>query len=189
MNDTIEPPPTARPSRLNWGCGGRGEPGWLNSDRKAGRGIDLPCDIRNGLPLADDAVDYAVSVHALQEVPIPELVPVLRELRRVIRAGGVLRLCLPDLDRAIAAYQCKDASHFLVSDEDASSLGGKFVTHMLWHGYSRTLFTTDFAVELLLRAGFARATPCAYRQTASGFPGIIDLDNREHESLFVEGTK
>jgi SAM-dependent methyltransferase len=175
--------------RLNWGCGGRGEPGWINSDRKAGRGVELPCDIREGLPLADDSVDYAVSVHALQEVPIPELVPVLQELRRVIRPGGVLRLCLPDLDKGIAAYLRKDAAHFLIPDDDASSLGGKFVTHMLWYGHSRTLFTPDYTAELLLRAGFARATPCAFGETASGFAGVTELDNREHESLFIEGTK
>jgi hypothetical protein len=107
----------------------------------------------------------------------------------MIRPAGVLRLCLPDLDKGIAAYLRKDAAHFLIPNDDASSLGGKFVTHMLWHGHSRTLFTPDFAVELLLRAGFARATPCAFRQTASAFTGIIELDNREHESLFVEGTK
>jgi len=30
---------------------------------------------------------------------------------------------------------------------------------------------------------------CAFRQTASAHPGIIELDNRENESLFVEGYK
>ncbi len=188
MADTLTTAPTTV-TRLNWGCGGRGEPGWINSDRKTGRGIDLPCDIRGGLPLADESVDYAVSVHALQEVPIPEIVPVLRELRRVLRPGGVLRLCLPDLDKGIAAYLRGDTRHFLIPDDDASSLGGKFVAHMLWYGHSRTLFTADFAVELLLRAGFARAAPQAFRETGSAFAGITELDNREHESLFVEATK
>ena len=185
------PTPSAAPGlrRLNWGCGGRGEPGWINSDRKDGHGVDLPCDIRQGLPLETDSIDYAASVHALQEVPFPEIVPVLRELRRVLKPGGVLRLCLPDLDKGIDAYRRGDRSHFLIPDEDASSLGGKFVVHMLWYGYSRTLFTYDFIEELLLKAGFARVDRCAHGQTASRFEGITELDNREHESLFVEATK
>jgi len=55
--------------RLNWGCGRRGEPGWINSDRKTGRGIDISCDILAGLPLEADSIDYAVSIHALVEIP------------------------------------------------------------------------------------------------------------------------
>jgi predicted SAM-dependent methyltransferase len=175
--------------RLNWGCGTHPEPGWINSDVKDGPGIDMSGDIRDGLPLEDASIDYVVSIHALPELPLPDQVPALRELRRVLVDGGVLRLALPDLDRGIRAYQAGDASYFLVSDEDARSLGAKFVTHMLWHGYTRTLFTADLVEELLERAGFARVRPCAFRETASGIPDIVSLDNRERESLFVEAWK
>jgi predicted SAM-dependent methyltransferase len=175
--------------RLNWGCGSEPEPGWVNSDWKDGPGIDVSADIREGLPLPDGCMDYAVSIHALPELALPEQVPALRELRRVLADGGVLRLALPDLDRGIRAYQAGDASHFLVADEQARSLGAKFVTHMLWHGWTRTLFTADLIEELLERAGFARVRHCAFRETASGIPDITSLDNRERESLFVEAWK
>jgi predicted SAM-dependent methyltransferase len=175
--------------RLNWGCGMFPEPGWINSDTKHGPGIDLCCDIREGLPLPDASVDYVVSIHALPELSLPEQVPALGELRRVLVEGGVLRLALPDLDRGIRAYRSGDSGYFLVSDDEARSLGAKFVTHMLWHGYTRTLFTADLIEELLARAGFARVRHCAYRETASGIPEIVALDNREHESLFVEAWR
>jgi predicted SAM-dependent methyltransferase len=175
--------------RLNWGCGTHPEPGWVNSDAKEAQGIDLVCDIRHGLTLADGSMDYIVSIHALPELALPDQVPALRELRRVLADGGVLRLALPDLDRGIRAYQAGDASHFLVSDDDACSLGAKFVTHMLWHGYTRTLFTADLIEELLGRAGFARVRHCAFHETASGIPEIVALDNRERESLFVEAWR
>jgi SAM-dependent methyltransferase len=175
--------------RLNWGCGSAPAPGWINSDRKDGPGIDLSCDIRDGLPLDDDSLDYVVSIHALPELPFADLVPALRELRRVLRVGGVLRLGLPDLDRGYRAYAGGDRDYFLVPDDDASSLGGKLVTQLLWYGHSRSLFTADFIEELLRKAGFGQVNHCGFRETRSRFPEMVQLDDRERESLFVEAVK
>ena len=177
------------PVRLNWGCGAAGEPGWLNADVKHGPGIDISCDIRDGLPLDDDSVDYVVSIHALPEVPYPDLVPALRELRRVLKPGGVLRLGLPDLLKGVDAYRRNDRNYFLVPDEDAESIGAKLVVQLIWYGYSRTLFTYDFIEEVLAKSGFGNVRRCGYRQTMSRYPEIVELDNREQESLFVESTK
>ena len=175
--------------RLNWGCGACGERGWINSDQKKGPGIDLSCDIREGLPLETDSIDYAVSIHALPEVPYPGLVPVLQELRRVIKPGGVLRLALPDLEKGFQAYHRNDRDYFLIPDEDMRSLGGKLVLQLIWYGYSRTLFTHDFIEELLQKAGYRSVSRCEFKQTESPYPEIVQLDNREAESLFVEAIK
>ena len=175
--------------RLNWGCGSHTLPGWINSDNKEAGDINLSCDIRDGLPLADGSMDYVVSIHALPEVPYDQLMPVLGELQRVLTPGGVLRLALPDLLKGVRAYERGDRKYFQVPDEDAKSLGAKLVTQLIWYGYSRTLFTPDFTEELLRNAGFPRVEHCVYQQTTSVHPEIIDLDNRENESLFVEAYK
>jgi predicted SAM-dependent methyltransferase len=175
--------------RLNWGCGGHPRTGWLNSDRADYPGVQLVCDIREGLPLEDASIDYTVSVHALPELPYSDLVPALTELRRVLKPEGVLRLALPDIDKGIDAYRRGDRDYFLVPDDDAHSIGGKFVVQMIWYGHSRTLFTHDFAEELLLKADFSRVARCAYKQTSSPYPEIVDLDNRERETLFIEAVK
>ncbi|MGH7542610.1 MAG: class I SAM-dependent methyltransferase [Gemmatimonadota bacterium] len=175
--------------RLNWGCGGAGEPGWINSDVKEGPRIDISADIRGGLPLEEGSIDYAVSIHALQEIPYPDLVPVLQELRRVLKNDGVLRLGLPDLDLAIRAYLDGDPHYFAIPDDDAANLGAKFVTQIVWYGYSRTPFTFDFARGALGKARFRSVVRCGFQQTASRFPKIVELDNREEESLFVEAVK
>lgn len=106
----------------------------------------------------------------------------------MLKVGGV-RLGLPDLDRGIQAYQCHDRDYFVIPDGDVKSHGGKFIVHMLWYGYSVTLFTADFIEELLLAAGFRTVDHCAYRQTRTAHEGIVELDNRENESLFVEAVK
>jgi predicted SAM-dependent methyltransferase len=173
--------------RLNWGCGDHVAPGWINSDVKPGGHVDLVADIREGLPLETGSIDYAVSIHALPEFSYPELVPVLEELRRVLVPGGTLRLALPDLSRGIEAYLAGNEDYFKVGPEEVRSLGGRFIVQMLWYGYSRSLFTADFALELLEKAGFVEVRECAFGVTASGIPEIVELDNREEESLFVEG--
>ncbi len=176
--------------RLNWGCGDCRPEGWINCDRKDGPGIQLSCDmLEGGLPLPPDSIDYIVSVHALQEVPAAQLVAALQEFRRVLKPGGVLRLILPDAIKGFLAYQRGDKDYFAVPDEDASSLGGKLALQLMWYGYSRSLFTPDGIEELLRRAGFNSVHHCAHGVTRSSQPGIVELDNREQESLFVEAVK
>ena len=51
------------------------------------------------------------------------------------------------------------------------------------------MFTLEFASELLDRGGFRSIQGCAFRQTASRYPGIVELDDRELESFFIEATK
>ena len=175
--------------RLNWGCGTNPMRGWINSDQKVGPGIDLSCDIRNGLPLESNSIDYIVSIHALEEVPYPDLLPVLRELRRVLKPNGTLRLSLPDLDKGIQAYLRGDRDYFLIPDDEVTSIGGKLIVQLIWYGYSRTLFTYDFIEELLQKAGFQYVSQCRHKETRSPYADIVELDNREGESLFVESIK
>lgn len=175
--------------RLNWGCGEYPEAGWINSDRKESPGV-LACDIlEGGLPLEDASVDYAVSIHALPEIPYPELVPVLRELKRVLKPGGFLRLALPSLEKAVDAYKRGARDYFLIPDEDARTLGGKLVTQVVWYGYSRSVFVPDFVEELAEDAGYSAVRHVGFRETSSPYPEIVSLDNRPAESFFVEAVR
>ncbi len=176
-------------ARLNWGCGPHPAPGWLNSDKEPAPGVDICRDIRDGLPLESNSLDYIVSIHGLQDLPYLDIVPALRELRRVLKPEGVLRLGLPDMDRAIDAYQRNDPDYFYIPDDEVERVGSKLVVQLIWYGSNRTPFNHDFAEEMLLKAGFDRVIRCRYRWTASPYPDIVTLDNRERESLFVEAVK
>jgi predicted SAM-dependent methyltransferase len=175
--------------RLNWGCGTNPAPGWMNSDIKEAPGVHIVADIRGGLPLEAGAVEYAVSIHALQELPYRDQVPALRELRRVLEPGGVLRLCLPDLERGFEAYRRGDRDYFQVPDEDARTLGGKLAVQITWYGYSRMVYVPEAIEELLVAAGFGAVRHTRYGETVSRYPEIVELDGRAGESLFVEATK
>jgi len=180
------PVAAALPRRLNIGCGPQPLPGWLNADRLAGPGVDLVCDLRSGLPLAEASMHCAVAMHLLQDLAWGEIVPALAELRRALVPGGVLRIGVPDLDRAIDAYRSGRGDYFHVPDGDARRIGAKLVTQIIWYGSVRTPFTFDFACEVLEQAGFHAPQRCAFRCSASGDASITALDNRERETLFVE---
>ena len=175
--------------RLNWGCGAIAPFGWVNSDIDSGPGIDVVADICRGLPLESDCFDYVVTIHALPEIRFDQMDGVLRELCRVLKPGGVLRLSLPDMDKAIDAYRSGDVDYFLIDDEVIRSTAGKMIVQLTWFGRSRCMFTYEFIEELLLRNGFRSVARCEYRQTHSRWPGITELDNRQIESLFVEAIK
>jgi predicted SAM-dependent methyltransferase len=175
--------------RLNWGCGNHTLPGWINADRWSLPGVNLICDIHEGLPLEPESIDYAVSIHALPEIVYEKIGRVLGELRRVLKPGATLRLGLPDLDRNIEAYLKGDPGHFLIPDEHAATLGGKLAMQLTWYGYCRTLFTYDFAEELLLKAGFTSVARCGHLETGTSHPEIVLFDNRERESLFIEAVR
>jgi len=174
------------PTRLHLGCGPFASAGWINVDRIALPGVDIVADLCAGLPFAKGSLDGAVAIHVLQDLPWGEVPIALKELRRVLRAGGVLRLGLPDLDRSIDAYRRGDHRHFYVPDQDARSIGAKLVTQIIWYGSVRTPFTYDYAEERLQAAGFRHVECCAFGSSRHGDPALAALDNRERESFFVE---
>ena len=174
--------------RLHVGCGPVTPPGWINVDVVDRPGVDICRDILDGLPLADESVDYISSQHVLQELELYDQERALRELRRVLKPDGVLRLCLPDFELAIAAYRRGDREYFGVWSWD--TIDGDFVEWMLWlRSYTRTLFTYALAEELARKAGFSEVRRVAFRRTSSRFPAIVELDGRENESCYLEASK
>jgi hypothetical protein len=63
------------------------------------------------------------------------------------------------------------------------------IVQLSWYGRSRSMYTVEFTSELLARNGFQSIQACSFRQTASPFAGIIELDDRELESFFIEARK
>jgi SAM-dependent methyltransferase len=166
---------TTRPRRLNWGCGPKPAPGWLNSDRIARPGIDVPCDVRSGLPLGDASMDYVVAMHALQDLAYGDIVPALRELRRVLIPGGVLRVGVADLERAFDAYVADDPDYFVVPDRDATLIGTKLLRNALWCAWLRRPLGSAVrrSARLLAASPADRLTLRAALEAARGLPRLL----------------
>lgn len=173
--------------RLHWGCGYEHPDDWINSDILAIPGVDICSDIRDGLPLQDASIEYITSQHALQALSIEEIGYALRELHRVLEPEGALRMCLPDFDKAIAAYQSGGTEHQWCWDWTSRS--GNFISQIIDCNSTRTPLTADWTEELLRDCGFSEVHHVTFRETASRHREITALDSRPDESFYIEGFK
>lgn len=81
--------------KLHIGCGKRDWHDWYNIDGANLPHIDWP-DVTK-LPFSDGTVDLIYACHLIAYFDREEIVPILREWRRVLKSGGVLRLATPDM--------------------------------------------------------------------------------------------
>jgi predicted SAM-dependent methyltransferase len=112
--------PAVLPSLLNLGCGQRFHPAWTNVDLAPADPSIRRCDVIQPLPFADATFDAVYHSHLLEHLPRAGALPFLRECRRVLKPGGIMRLAIPNLE-AIARlylYALEDAWN---GDQEASA--------------------------------------------------------------------
>jgi SAM-dependent methyltransferase len=66
---------------------------YIGVDRVKVSGVDIACDITQGLPFEDETVDEIICIHVLEH--IRDLGFVMREFHRVLKPGGLLRIWVP----------------------------------------------------------------------------------------------
>jgi len=101
--------------RLHLGCGARVIEGWINIDEKLDPSVssDLlqhfaALDLRERLPYDTGSVDRIFSEHFLEHLHRHDAVKLLKECRRVMIPGGVIRVSVPDLRTLIDKYLERD---------------------------------------------------------------------------------
>lgn len=91
--------------RLQLGSRAHRRPGWLASDIDPKHPAVLAIDASRPLPFPDDSLDLVHAEHLIEHLRFGPGQRLLRECRRVLRPGGVLRLATPDLARLVAVYR------------------------------------------------------------------------------------
>ncbi len=90
------------PYKLNAGCGTVYFEGWVNIDfDPAAPRLDLCWDLAEGVPLPDASCEVIYSEHMLEHLSVEQGLQFLRECRRTLRPGGVVRIAMPSLDDMI----------------------------------------------------------------------------------------
>ncbi len=136
-------------------------------------------NVEYGLPFPDESVDYIYSSHLLEHLYKEDAKKLLKEAYRVLKKGGIIRICVPDLEYAISLYQKGEkekALNYFFTTSKASYLS----TH-------RYMYDFDLLKHLLEEVGFTNVKKCSFRQGMT--PDIEILDNRPEETLYVEAIK
>lgn len=132
--------------KLNLGCNTRIREGYINIDRDSYPGVNIVADVFS-LPMYEDgSVDEAYASNILEHISHTKTVTVLKEWRRILKDGGILKISVPDFDRAIEIYRTHGLKpwvvNFLYGDQ-----GYEGADH-------RVCFNEEYLTRVLKEAGF-----------------------------------
>lgn len=179
---------------LHLGCGPKYIEGFINIDANPFARIDLWLDVRNGLPFPANSADSIYATHMVEHLYDNDLRTLLKECCRILKPGAGVRLIVPSLGSAIAAYAQKRIDWFDGTfPRHYDSLGGRFSNFVFCDGQHRTAFDFGYMEEMLHSAGFRDIDEAAEgksRLYGKDVPPYEPGDSCElPHSLYVEGFK
>lgn len=90
--------------KINFGSGPGPVPGWINVDLDPGYRPDVAADLSRDLPFATACADFLHTEDFIVALDLAGGEHFLKECRRLLRPGGVLRLLTPDLEKFARCY-------------------------------------------------------------------------------------
>lgn len=112
-------PPDPKNRYINIGGGNWYYRRWENVDLHAINSfIDYKTDLRNKEPinLPDGCAKLIFCSHVLEHVSDDVCLFIIKECHRLLNQGGVLRVSVPDMDKAIEAYLANDHDFFIKAE-------------------------------------------------------------------------
>ena len=226
-------------TKLNIGCASIAPPGWINLDgswnawfakhlflRRILRLLRLVPpeqmsvhwpkeilihDLRRGLPFSDESLGAVYGSHLLEHLYLDEAAMMLRECFRVLAAGGILRLVVPDLRSIAMDYLQSIPPAGQSYSEGGVSAGDHFCRRLdmrpphaatgpfLYRLYSalkdfhthKWMYDAESLRNHMKRAGFEKVTLKSFLE--SSIPGIEEVEKEErfgdHAGICLEGNK
>lgn len=98
--------------KLNLGCGGKREEGYINCDIFEGPTVDEIFEF-DVIPYMDNSIGGIASEHSLEHVPFARVEKALKEWFRVLMPGGELLLKMPEFEDCCRKYVETPASNKL----------------------------------------------------------------------------
>jgi predicted SAM-dependent methyltransferase len=94
-----------REIKLHLGCGRRYIPGFVHIDLADYPHIDYKSDVSDLSMFKGNSIDLIYACHVLERFKRYEVEKVLKELYRVLKLGGILRIAVPDFEAVVKVYE------------------------------------------------------------------------------------
>jgi SAM-dependent methyltransferase len=155
-----------------------------------GRDIEFG-DIIKGLALADSVVEVLYSSHVLEHLDRHEVELYLKEARRILRPGGILRLVVPDLTLIFNKFnENHDADAFItelyLTQPRPRTFTQRLRTAVVGSRIHQWAYDGASLSRVLLKNGFTEPQIFQPGGTMIPDPGDLDLYERADVSLYVE---
>lgn len=149
-------------------------PGFINADVENWSGqCDYVLDARDLSVFEDGQFELIYTRQMLEHLPGWSIPDALREWRRVLKQGGVLRISTPDLERVFRGWLIDGT---VEEHEALNNIYG--LTYPQKRKYSRRAHLTGFTFERLSRL-----------LHEAGFTQITRIEDEKHLLLVVEAIK
>jgi predicted SAM-dependent methyltransferase len=179
--------------KLNFGCGSNLLPGWRNTDINRPNAEDR-VDITQPLPFADECAEFVFSEHCVEHVSPAQAWTFFKEVRRILKPGGVFRIAVPSIERVLLLGDntyCADLRRLGFGDGSKESAVANLICN---HGH-QALWSHDLLCCCFEALGLS---PEECKVGQSKHPELRDVEghgkaigdrNNLIETIVVEATK
>jgi SAM-dependent methyltransferase len=146
------------------------------------------------IPCADGAVDVLYSSHMIEHLDQTGAEAFLMEARRVLRPGGIVRICAPDLALLVHTYTSTGDADALVARSNTcqrapGGLPARLKMALIGPRHHLWMYDGSSLARLLTDAGFTNVAIMPAGTTNIPEPGDLNLAERVDESVYVEGVQ
>lgn len=151
-------------------------------------------DATKDLPMQDKSVDVLYSSHMLEYLDRDEADKFIKDVFRVLRADGVIRIAVPDIKKQVAQYnESGDADVFIASTllcvPRPRSLGQLLRILLVGTRHPLWMYDGNSLTRLLQKHGFVKIEVMPAGQTRISDHDTLDLRERVSDSVYVEAQK
>jgi predicted SAM-dependent methyltransferase len=134
-----------------------------------------------GIPLDNESVDFIYSSHFLEHLFLKDAKLLLKEAYRVLKIGGRIRICVPDLDFAVSLFQ---------KNEKKRCLDFFFVNSKTnYYAVHKYMYDFELLKAFLQDIGFEAIEKCEFSKGQVPDIEILDVQEWSDRTLFVEAVK
>lgn len=178
---------------INVGCGTDYKKNWINIDNNSDNNIkklDINWDLRNPLPFNEKTVDFIYHEHFIEHLTVDEGINTTRNLLRILKKGGVMRIATPDLEMIVEKYLKlpieKDPTIKKYNMEFIKTPAERMNIGFRWWGH-KWIYDWEELERRLKEAGAKKIKRCELRR--STHKELMNLETRDESTLIAEITK